>query len=78
MSNKPPYLEESIMPTEQQYKLVRPPTAQDALRDLIGQLRSRLNQLEALQRALPQELSLPADEILRELFQKFGRIKSDY
>ena len=42
-------------------------TAQDAIRDRLNEYRLAINQLEALSRSLPNELPLPADEILRVL-----------
>ena len=42
-------------------------TSQDAIRDRLSEYRLAINQLEALSRALPNELPLPADEILRSL-----------
>lgn len=45
-------------------------TAWDALRNLVEAAKLRSNQLEALQRALPQELPLAADEALIRLFDR--------
>ena len=52
-------------------------TAQDSLREIISGLRLKLNQLEALQRALPQEMSLPADEILQQLINQLRVSRPD-
>lgn len=46
---------------------LRRPTAQEELDGLISSFRLKVNQLEALRRALPLELPLPADEALRDL-----------
>lgn len=62
-----PYAQYKHVPLGLNLDKVSRATAQDAIRNRISEYRLAINQLEALSRALPNELPLPADEILREL-----------
>ena len=53
------------------------PTFRDTLQEIISSLRLKLNQLEALQRALPVEMPLPADEILQQLLNQLRANRPD-